>query len=583
MARVFFALFSHLMGHRLGFTYKHMSKKAMTTFSFLPTHTVFNQVPPLMDVNFYTADNLIKHYFYEFGGADAQDILTKYGEKLSTDLFAAGELANKYLPELRAYDRYGHRIEQVDYHPAYHQLMAAAIEAQLPALPWLQQNSSSHLLRTALNYLHMQADAGSGCPLTMTFAAIPVIQKYAKDAAQLLPKLLSGIYDPSNKPWQQKDGISIGMAMTEKQGGTDLRATTTRANFIADDVFQLVGHKWFCSAPMSDLFLTLAKTEKGLSCFLVPRFCRDGSRNAIEIQRLKHKLGNSSNASSEIEYRGAEGYLLGIQGRGIATILEMVALTRVDCIVGSTALMRQAVTHAIHHADHRHVGDQALIESPLMQNVLADLALEQEAALALACRLSYALDQPENSHEQKILRLLTPVGKYFVCKRAAYAIAEASEVLGGAGYIEETIMPRLYREAPVNSIWEGSGSVQCLDVLRVLDRYPDVIDALRDEFSGIQHHLLYRLSQEFMAHLMHFMRASEQLRQYGARQIAEELAVMFMAVNLHKFAPEYIADAYVFSRVLKGNTKNYTFGCLPEGIDCRAIIARHRVSSTASN
>lgn len=389
---------------------------------------------------------------------------------------AAGFLANQHKPEFHSHDRYGNRVDLVEFHPAYHELMRAAIEHELPSLPWTDPRPGAQVARAGLSYLHSQAEAGTGCPLTMTYASVPAIRLQADLAEKWLPKILSREYDPRNVPMEQKAGVTIGMAMTEKQGGTDVRANTTRAYPVGipgpGQAYELVGHKWFCSAPMCDAFLTLAYTDKGLTCFLLPRHRPDGSRNQFYIQRLKDKLGNWSNASSEIEYRGALAWMVGEEGRGVPTIIEMVAMTRFDCMIGSSALMRQALTQAAHHCAYRKVGGRVLAEQPLMQNVLADLALESEAALALTLRMGHALDRAHDEQEEKFARLVTAVGKYWICKRAPAMINEASECMGGAGYVEETILPRLYREAPVNSIWEGSGNVQCLDVLRALSKEP---------------------------------------------------------------------------------------------------------------
>ncbi|KEZ72441.1 acyl-CoA dehydrogenase, partial [Pseudomonas syringae pv. syringae FF5] len=376
-------------------------------------------------------------------------------------------------------------IDLVEFHPAYHQLMSAAIEHGIPSLPWTYPQPGAHVARAAMSYLHTQADPGSGCPLTMTFASVPALRLQPDLAEIWLPKVLSTEYDPRNVGIAHKNGATIGMAMTEKQGGTDVRANTTRAFPVGagspGQAYELVGHKWFCSAPMCDAFLTLAQTDKGLSCFLLPRHRPDDTRNEFYIQRLKNKLGNWSNASSEVEFRGALAWMIGEEGRGVPTIIEMVAMTRFDCMIGSSALMRQALTQATHHCAHRAVSGRLLAEQPLMQNVLADLALESEAALALTLRMGRALDHQDDDHEKRFVRLVTAVGKYWICKRAPAMINEAAECLGGAGYVEDSILPRLYREAPVNSTWEGSGNVQCLDVLRTLSKEPGALDALFDE------------------------------------------------------------------------------------------------------
>ena len=363
----------------------------MSLHQFAETHEVFNQVPPLDGANLYRLDLPLREWVRRFHGGWGDEQLDAYGALAGGPLMAAGFLANENRPVLRTHDRYGHRIDQVDFHPAYHELMRTAIEHGLPSLPWVNPRAGAHVVRAGLTYLHSQAEAASGCPLTMTFAAVPALRLQPNIAEAWLPKILATEYDPRNVPMAQKAGVTIGMAMTEKQGGTDVRANTTQAYPVATggagQAYELVGHKWFCSAPMCDAFLTLAQTEKGLSCFLLPRHRPDGSRNQFYIQRLKNKLGNWANASSEIEYRGALAWMIGEEGRGVPTIIEMVAMTRFDCMVGSSALMRQALTQALHHCAHRRVGGKRLIEQPLMRNVLADLALESEAALALSLRV----------------------------------------------------------------------------------------------------------------------------------------------------------------------------------------------------
>lgn len=420
-------------------------------------------------------------------------------------------------------------------------------------------------------YLHNQAEAGSSCPLTMTYASVPALRLQPDLAERWLPKILAREYDPRNVPMEQKAGVTIGMAMTEKQGGTDVRANTTRAFAVGaggpGQAYELIGHKWFCSAPMCDAFLTLAQTDKGLSCFLLPRHRPDGTRNAFYIQRLKNKLGNWANASSEVEYRGALAWMVGEEGRGVPTIIEMVASTRFDCMIGSSSLMRQALTQAMHHCAHRRVGGRALLDQPLMQNVLADLALESEAALALTLRMGRAQDHRRDEHEDKFARLVTAIGKYWICKRAPTMIAEASECLGGAGYVEETILPRLYREAPVNSIWEGSGNVQCLDVLRALSKEPGVLEVLFAEL-GDGHG-----DARLKAHIQRLKAAfgdTEDI-QYRARQLTEEVAVALQAKLLLEAGDAAVSDAFIASR-LDGHGRVH--GTLPRGLDIAALLAR---------
>ena len=370
----------------------------MSLLQYAETHEVLNQVPPLDGANLYRLDLPLQDWVRRYRGGWAESRLDAYGALAGGPLMAAGFLANENKPVFKSHDRYGHRIDLVEFHPAYHQLMSAAIAHGIPSLPWTDPQSGAQVVRAGLMYLHNQAEAGSSCPLTMTYASVPALRQQPGIADVWLPKILSREYDPRNLPMEQKSGVTIGMAMTEKQGGTDVRANTTRAHAVGargpGQEYELVGHKWFCSAPMCDAFLTLAQTEQGLSCFLLPRHRPDGSRNQFYIQRLKNKLGNWSNASSEVEYRSALAWMIGEEGRGVPTIIEMVSSTRFDCMIGSSSLMRQALTQAMHHCTHRQVGGRALIEQPLMQNVLADLALESEAALALTMRMGRALDNP---------------------------------------------------------------------------------------------------------------------------------------------------------------------------------------------
>ncbi len=535
------------------------------------THEVTNQVPPLDGANLYRIDLPLRQWVQRFDAGWADARLDAYGALAGGPLMTAGFLANENRPVLRTHDRYGHRIDVVDFHPAYHELMRTAIAHGIPSLPWTAPQPGAQVARAALMYLHNQAEAGSSCPLTMTYASVPALRLQPDLAERWLPKILATEYDPRNLPMEQKAGVTIGMAMTEKQGGTDVRANSTRAFPVGvggpGQPYELVGHKWFCSAPMCDAFLTLAQTDKGLSCFLLPRHRPDGTRNQLYIQRLKNKLGNWANASSEVEYRGALAWMVGEDGRGVPTIIEMVASTRFDCMIGSSSLMRQALTQALHHCTYRHVGGRALIEQPLMRNVLADLALESEAALALTLRMGRAQDNRHDEREDKFARLVTAIGKYWICKRAPEMIAEASECLGGAGYVEETILPRLYREAPVNSIWEGSGNVQCLDVLRAMSKEAGVLDALFDVLGD--GHGDARLKS-------HIERLGTALRdpddiQYRARQLTEDVAVALQAGLLLEAGNPAVSDAFIASR-LEGRGRVY--GTLPKGLDIQALLSR---------
>ncbi|WP_343575333.1 acyl-CoA dehydrogenase family protein [Pseudomonas sp.] len=543
----------------------------MSLHQYAETHEVTNQVPPLDGANLYRVDLPLQEWVRRYEGGWAEQKLDAYGALAGGPLMAAGFLANENKPVFKSHDRYGHRIDLVEFHPAYHELMRASIEAGIPSMPWTDPRAGAQVARAGLSYLHSQAEAGTGCPLTMTFASVPALRLQPDIAEKWLPKILSTQYDPRNLPMEQKSGVTIGMAMTEKQGGTDVRANTTRAYPVGipgpGQAYELVGHKWFCSAPMCDAFLTLAYTDKGLTCFLLPRHRPDGSRNEFYIQRLKNKLGNWSNASSEVEYRGALAWMIGEEGRGVPTIIEMVAMTRFDCMIGSSSLMRQALTQAAHHCAYRQVGGRVLAEQPLMQNVLADLALESEAALALTMRMGRALDRLHDEQEDKFARLVTAVGKYWICKRAPAMINEAAECLGGAGYVEDTILPRLYREAPVNSTWEGSGNVQCLDVLRALSKEPGVLDALFAELGD--GHGDARLAS-FIGNLKASFADTHDI-QYRARQLTENVAVALQAKLLLEAGNATVSDAFIASRLSDGGR---VYGTLPRGVDVAALVAR---------
>lgn len=539
--------------------------------SFAETHQVTNQPPPLDGANLYRIDLPLQAWTQRFGAGWAAPRIDAYGALAGGPLMEAGFLANKHKPTFESHDRFGHRIDLIEFHPAYHQLMSAAIEHGIPSLPWTDPQPGAHVARAAMSYLHTQAEPGTGCPLTMTFASVPALRLQPELARIWLPKVLATEYDPRNVGIAHKRGATIGMAMTEKQGGTDVRANTTRAYPVAGggpgQAYELVGHKWFCSAPMCDAFLVLAQAEKGLSCFLLPRHRPDDTRNEFYIQRLKDKLGNWSNASSEIELRGALAWMIGEEGRGVPTIIEMVAMTRFDCMIGSSALMRQALTQATHHCAHRTVGGRILSEQPLMQNVLADLALESEAALALTLRMGRALDHLDDSHEARFARLVTAVGKYWICKRAPAMINEAAECLGGAGYVEDSILPRLYREAPVNSTWEGSGNVQCLDVLRALSKEPGMLDMLFEEL-GDGHG-----DRHLAAHIDLLKSAFKNPAdiQYRARQLTEDIAIALQAKLLLEGGDAAVSDGFITGRLLSSGR---VYGALPAGVDVVALVAR---------
>ncbi|MEX0729962.1 MAG: isovaleryl-CoA dehydrogenase [Aquisalimonadaceae bacterium] len=516
------------------------------------THTVFNQVPPLESENLFNADIALAEAVKCFGGSWGLDDLAAYGALAGGPLWQAGIDANRYPPELETHDSMGNRVDHVRFHPAYHQLLEAAIGHGLHSLSWLRPGPGAHVVRSALMYLHNQAEAGTMCPVTMTHASIPVLRQTPELAKVWVPRILTGTYDPRFIPPERKAGLTIGMGMTEKQGGSDVRSNTTHATPMGHsghaEPYRITGHKWFLSAPMSDAFLVLARTDAGPGCFLMPRWRPDGTLNAIRIQRLKDKLGNRSNASAEVEFQDAWAWMLGEEGRGIATIIEMVAQTRLDCLIGSAALMRQAVVQAVHHANYRQAFGRRLVEQPLMQTVLADLALESEAAILLGLRVAHAMDRSAaNPQEAMLARVVSAIGKYWVCKRAPGHVYEAMECLGGGGYIEQSIMPRLYREAPVNAIWEGSGNIQCLDVLRAFQRSPDALEALRRELnaargadSAYDHHL------ERIDRLLNGNRDTLQAR---ARQLVEWLALGLQASLLHRFGRAEVAFAFSAMRL----------------------------------
>jgi putative acyl-CoA dehydrogenase len=538
------------------------------------THEVENQPKPLENYNLYLADKALQQAVEREGGSWAYSDLIAFGKlagkKESIEL---GFQANKYQPELRTHDRYGHRIDQVDFHPSYHQLMTTAIEHGLHASPWSDPKPGAHVARAAKYYLHTQVEASHGCPITMTFAAIPALRHQPDLLEKWAPKVTARQYDPRNIPHTEKKAVTIGMAMTEKQGGSDVRRNTTRAYPLTTDnsgqVYELVGHKWFVSAPMCDAFLVLAQTSSGLSCFLVPRWRPDGSKNPIQIQQLKQKMGNAANASSETELRGALGWRIGEEGRGVRTIIEMVATTRYDCMIGSSSGMRQATAQAIHHASNREAFGARLSEQPLMQNLLADLALESEAAMTYMMRMARAMDNQDNEHEKLLSRIATPVGKYWICKRTPNHAYEAMEVIGGSGVMENHIMPRLFRESPVNAIWEGSGNVQCLDILRAIEKQPEVLDAY---FAELQHAKgADKQLDRFISNLKEQFTQTKTL-QYRARTIADSMAVGLQAALLVQHATPEIADAFCADRLDINSGFNY--GTLPSGLNCAAIVER---------
>ncbi|WP_282606253.1 acyl-CoA dehydrogenase family protein [Pelagibius sp. Alg239-R121] len=550
---------------------------ARDPMTHLATHDVSNQVPPLENINLFEQDVVLRDAVAREGAGWAETKLRALGATLGgTQGLKLGEDANRHPPELRAFDRSGQRIDEVEYHPAYHALMGLGFEYGVPSIAWTANQSGGHVAHAAMEYLFSQVEAGVCCPMTMTYAAVPALRVQPEIAGEWEPRLTSSHYDSRMIPATEKTGATLGMAMTEKQGGSDLRANTTTATAIngggPGGEYLLHGHKWFCSAPMSDAFLTLAQTEKGLSCFLVPRWRPDGTRNTIFIQRLKEKLGNRANASSEIEYHDSWARMLGEEGRGVKTIIEMVHHTRLDTCLAPAGLMRQAVTQASHHAAHRSAFQKHLNQHPLMQNVLADLAIESEAASVLVMRVARAFDESSESEGARLFaRIAVAIAKYWINKRAPNLIYEAMECLGGAGYVEDSILPRLYREAPLNSIWEGSGNVICLDVLRAMQREPESIYVLLDEIE--ESRSADRRLGIALDRLKDMLTDPNDI-ELRARRITEQLAICLQGAVLLKVAPPEISDAFCASRLSDDWGRSY--GTLPTGVACAAIAERSR-------
>ncbi|WP_332670902.1 isovaleryl-CoA dehydrogenase [Aromatoleum sp.] len=516
------------------------------------THEVFNQVPPLADFDLFGTDAALREAVSLHGAAWHAEALAAQGERLgSAATLRLADLANRHPPELVTYDRSGRRVDRVEFHPAWPELMRMLYADGVHGSAWLDPRPGAHVARAASFFLHGQAEAGSLCPVTMTFASLPVLRREPALFAQLEARFRSHEYDPQDVPLSRKTSVTIGMGMTEKQGGSDLRGNTTRATSAGRGAsglheYSLVGHKWFFSVPTCDAHLVLARTGEALSCLYVPRWLPDGSRNTVRLLRLKDKLGNRSNASAEVEFEDAVGILVGDEGRGIATIMEMAAQTRLDCVLGSAALMRRALVEAIHHARHRAAFGRLLAEQPLMQSVLADLALESEAATALAMRLAASVERSEESlRERAYRRIVTPAAKFWICKRAIAFAAECMEVWGGNGYVEDGPMARIFREAPVNSIWEGSGNVMCLDVLRAAARERDARDALLQDFGEATagEPLLHR-SLAALSSVLQSPTESEPL----ARRTATQLVLLAQATLLRRHAPAPVTDAFIASR-----------------------------------
>jgi putative acyl-CoA dehydrogenase len=549
------------------------------------THEVLNQSPPFEDINLFKTDRALQEAVNREGGGFAAERLAAFGAACgSAAAFERGRLANEYTPRLKAFDTKGHRLDVVEFHPAYHECMAMSVAEGLHCSAWehlakppvdsgAKPAPGANVARSAGCYLAIQMEAGHQCPITMTNAAVPTLMLQPEIAAQWLPKIFTRTYDGSFRPAAAKAGVTIGMGMTEKQGGTDVRANTTHAEPAGAGgpgaEYVLTGHKWFMSAPMCDAFLMLAQTPKGLSCFLVPRFLPDGSVNELHFQRLKDKLGNRSNASSEVELHDAHGWLVGEEGRGVPNIIEMVTGTRLDCAVASAGLMRLMLANAIHHCRHRTVFQKKLVDQPLMGQVLADLALDAEAATALAFRLARSFDRASDAHAGAWRRLMTPVTKYWICKLAPAFGYEAMECLGGNGYVEEGLAARVYREMPLNAIWEGSGNVMALDLLRVLQREAETVAIVMDDLAAaaagdarVKAHL------ERVQRMLHEPRLLEQ----RGRTLAEGMATLAAATILRAHAPAAVADAFVATR-LSGSPRQ-TYGQGLEGADTRAIVER---------
>jgi putative acyl-CoA dehydrogenase len=539
------------------------------------THEVFNQPQPLVDYNLFATNRPLRDALKFNAPRLGTAALSTLGATLgSADMQAHARLANVNAPVLHSHDRFGRRVDRVEFHPGYHALMTLATTVGLHGTPWSGQNPSAHIERAAGFMLFTELEPSTLCPISMTYAVTPALKSNAAIYADWGPKLTSRAYDPALRLWRDKTGVTMGMGMTEKQGGSDVRANTTQAVRDGNDSwgerYRLTGHKWFFSAPMCDAFLVLAQTKSGLSCFFLPRVLPDESLNVIHIQRLKDKLGNKANASSEVEFAGAQAWLVGDEGRGVPQILEMGTMTRLDCALGTSGLMRQALSLALNHTSQRMAFGKLLIDQPLMRNVLADLAIESEAACALSIRLARAFDHPTDAHEAAMARLLTPIAKFWICKRGSHFAQEAMECLGGNGYVEEGgegVMARIYREMPLNSIWEGAGNIMALDFLRAL-RKGDAVAALLQELAPAKgaHPALDRFAAVLPARIDGLANESE------ARRLAQDVALAVQGALLAQGAPTEVSDAFCESR-LAGNW-GHTFGTLAADTHFDSIIAR---------
>jgi putative acyl-CoA dehydrogenase len=567
-----------------------MSKNAQAfsgIASSATTHQVSNQVPPLKDTNLLDSDPVLVDALNRYHTAWMRPNLERFGQKMgSAFMLEQADLANRHLPVLKTHDRLGNRIDEVEFHPSWHKLMSTSIAAGMHNLPWVHKLPGAHTARAAMMYMAYQTEAGHCCPVSMTYAAYPVLEKAPDLAAHWQTRIQSNHFDGRLEIGSKdKRGAIFGMGMTEKQGGSDVRANTTFARLLghadlgAAKLFAITGHKWFCSAPMSDAFLVLAQSEKGLSCFLVPRVMPDGKRNVFQIQRLKDKLGNKSNASSEVEFRDTLAYLVGEEGRGVATIIEMVTHTRLDCAIGSASLMRQSVVQAVHHTRHRSTFGKLLIDQPMMKNVLADLALESEAAALLVMRQANSFDLASNNpSEESFRRITSAIAKYWLCKRAPTHVVEGLECHGGNGYVEEHVMPRLFRESPLNSIWEGSGNIMCLDVMRAIAKEAGAIDTLEAELAKSRtYNAVYDTAATTVIGKLHMLKAAAMAgrddAQIMARRVVEELALALQASLMIRYSAPIAADAFIHSRLSKSH--GYTYGTLALGTKFDDIIGRY--------
>lgn len=541
----------------------------------MPTHVVTNQVAPLVDTNLYGHNKGLQAAMALHAPQVPTESLMALGQRLgSEEMQTHARLANTHKPVLHAHDVRGHRIDQVEFHPSYHALMGVAMQAGLHGTPWLNTQAGGHVLRAAGFMLFTELEPSMLCPISMTYAVTPALRANTAIAQEWLPKLGSPHYDSRFRYFADKTGVTMGMGMTEKQGGSDVRANTTQAVWEGDDAwgkrYRVTGHKWFFSAPMCDAFLILAQTPEGLSCFFLPRILPDGSVNGLRVQRLKDKLGNWANASSEVEFEEATVWLVGEEGRGVAQILEMGMMTRLDCALGTSGLMRQALSLALNHVGQRKAFGKTIVDHPLMRNVVADLALESEAATALAMRLAKAFDAREDPHEKIMARVLTPIAKFWICKRGSGFAQEAMECMGGNGYVEaagEGTMARIYREMPLNSIWEGAGNIMAIDLLRAL-RKADVAGALSAELSQVkgEHTALDHLAATLPD------RVEQMADEVQARRLAQDVALALQGALLTKTAPAAVASAFIESRI--GGNWGYTYGTLGGGADFNAIIRR---------